>query len=83
MTEDMPGTGPVENVHEAFVYHRPDAEGVTKIEEVRKSCGALYEVLVANVPASAERTLAIRKLEEVSMWANKSIVFNGRRYLGA
>jgi hypothetical protein len=33
------------------------------------------------VPQSAERTLAIRKLEEASMWANKAVVFDGERYL--
>lgn len=58
-----------------FEYQRPDASMVEKIEAVRQACRATYEVLLA-LPTSRERSLAITKLEEVSMWANKGIVFN-------
>lgn len=58
-----------------FEYQRPDADGIKKIEDVRLGCKTLYETLMT-LPVSRERSLAITKLEEVSMWANKGIVFN-------
>jgi hypothetical protein len=56
-----------------FEYHRPDPDQVQQIETVRQGCKTLHTLLLA-LPASAERTLAVRKLEECSMWANKGII---------
>jgi hypothetical protein len=58
-----------------FEYQRPNAEQVERIEKVRQGCKALYDTLLENVQSSRERSLALTKLEEVSMWANKAIVF--------
>jgi hypothetical protein len=58
-----------------FEYVKPTEESVTKITEVREACKALNELLLTLEP-SRERSVAITKLEEVSMWANKGIVFN-------
>lgn len=58
-----------------FEYQKPSDEHVVKITEVREKCKELYDVLLS-LPESRERSLAITKLEEVSMWANKCIVFN-------
>ena len=58
-----------------FEYQRPNPVMVDQIEAVRQSCKATYNVLMG-LPACRERSLAITKLEEVSMWANKGIVFN-------
>ena len=66
---------------ELFDYHTPTDEMVARITNVREACKETFEALMDNVPSSAERTLAIRKLEEVSMWANKAIVFEGRVYI--
>jgi hypothetical protein len=68
-------------IHEAFVYQQPNAEHIAAIQAVRKALGHAANVIKASVPGCAEQTLAIRKLEEASMWANKGIVFDGRRYL--
>jgi hypothetical protein len=58
-----------------FEYQKPTGERVVKITEVREKCKELHE-LILTLPTSRETSLAITKLEEVSMWANKSIVFN-------
>lgn len=58
-----------------FEYIAPAPESILKISEVRRTCKELSEVLETLIP-SRERSLAITKLEEVSMWANKSIVFH-------
>ena len=60
-----------------FVYQKPTLEQVERIERVRHECQVLYETLMTQVQPSRERSLAITKLEEVSMWANKAIVFEG------
>lgn len=65
----------------AFEYQAPTNEHITKITNVRNACKELEEILKDNVPHCAERTLALRKLEEVSMWANKAIVFDGEYYI--
>lgn len=58
-----------------FEYQAPTPEGVKQITEVREGCKALHDTLLTLAP-SRERSVAITKLEEVSMWANKGIVFN-------
>lgn len=64
-----------------FEYRAPEPGQVEAIQKVREALKAAYDVVQSQVPQSAERTLAIRKLEEASMWANKAIVFDGERYL--
>ena len=59
-----------------FEYRKPDEKGVADITAIRAKCKELYDLLLT-YPSSREISLAITKLEEVSMWANKSIVFNG------
>jgi hypothetical protein len=62
-------------VKNPFEYQAPTPEHVAKITEVREKCKELNELLLT-LPECRERSLAITKLEEVSMWANKGIVFN-------
>lgn len=76
---DAPGDAP--EVHEAFQYHAPTDDQIKAIQYVREALGHAFDSIKAHVPSCAEQTLAIRKLEEASMWANKAIVFDGRRYL--
>lgn len=59
-----------------FSYQPPSASQVMQMQLVREALRAANEILLSNVPASRERSLAITKLEECSMWANKAIVFN-------
>ena len=39
-----------------------------------------YDAILGHAPESAERTLAVRKLQEARMWANASIALDGLRY---
>lgn len=59
-----------------FEYQRPTEKQVDRITLVREACKDLYDLLLDTLPNCRERSLAITKLEEVSMWANKGIVFN-------
>lgn len=56
-----------------FDYHRPSEKQVAQISTVRTGCKDLHAILEA-LPPGRERDEAIKKLEEVSMWANKGIV---------
>ena len=58
-----------------FEYIKPTDKSVEEISKVREKCKELSEILLSLKP-SRERSLAVTKLEEVSMWANKGIVFN-------
>lgn len=70
-----------DGVRNPFVYQAPDNETLDKLIEIREACGLAYTAILEFVPACAERTLAIRRLEEANMWANKALVFKGERYL--
>ena len=59
-----------------FDYQKPTPEHVAQIETVRKALKDAHDVILATIPPSRERSLAVTKLEEASMWANKGIVFN-------
>lgn len=59
-----------------FKYHAPkegQAEKYTAIREKAKELAYLIDDLC---PSSREKSLAMTKLEEVSMWANASIARN-------
>jgi len=56
-----------------FDYHKPNETQVMQITDVRESCKVLHNVLL-QLPSCRERSVAITKLEEVSMWANKGII---------
>lgn len=64
-----------------FDYQPPTPHHTAVIQDVRAATKELYEHVLQAIPPSVERNIAIRKLEEFSMWANKAIVFDGERYL--
>lgn len=47
---------------------------------VMQAATVLYDTILGHAPESAERTLAVRKLQEARMWANAAIAFDGQRY---
>lgn len=59
-----------------FEYQAPTAEHVEQIKQVREAMKELNDLILDLIPPCRERSLAITKLEESSMWANKAIVFN-------
>ena len=58
-----------------FDYQRPTAEQVEQIETIRAVLKQAYETIIDTLPPNRERALALTKLEESSMWANKAVVF--------
>lgn len=56
-----------------FDYHAPTPEQVRQIALIRAQCKDLHATLLT-LPSNRERSIALTRLEEVSMWANKGIV---------
>jgi hypothetical protein len=69
-----------ENRPSVFEYIAPTEASVKIINEFRAKCAELDGFIAMNLPVSRERSLAVTKLEEVSMWGNKAIVFNQDAY---
>lgn len=59
-----------------FNAHVPSPEGVMRIAEVRKRFLALAEFITQTCPPCRETSLALTKLEEAAMWANKGVALN-------
>lgn len=57
-----------------FDYIKPDDTSLATLAAIHHECLSTYDTLVAFVDDSAERMLAIRKLQEFRMWANCAIV---------
>ncbi len=64
---------------DAFDYQAPTDEQTERIKAIRQSCKDLRDQLTNLIPDCRELSLAITNLEQVSMWANKAIVFHGER----
>lgn len=58
-----------------FEYQAPTQVQTDTIKAFRVAMKQLHDAILQDIPACRERSLAITKLEEVSMWVNKAIVF--------
>ena len=63
-------------IERSFRYHPPTPEQVDRYNAIRSQARELAHILATLCPASAERTLAVRHLQEAVMWANASIAIN-------
>ena len=61
-----------------FTYHSPTPVQVTQYLAIREAGKQFAEVLLAQTPASADQTVAIRKVREAVMVANQSIACGGK-----
>lgn len=75
------GTSPDEMIRDPMEYiDTDDPAKVRAFQSINQACYETYRAILEDAPPSAERTLAIRKLQEARMWANAAVVFDGRRY---
>ncbi len=69
----------VSNSHEianAYTHHPPKDGQPRKYELIRATGKHLASTILEKCPPSAERTRAIRRVQEAVMWANASIAIN-------
>lgn len=80
MAEDklryVPTVDEADKVENSFTYHAPKPNQIPRYEELRDAGHTLASLLLSHVPPSRERSLAMTKLEECIMWANKGIACN-------
>lgn len=67
-----------ETVTDMFEYHPWSVEQVEKGRLVREALAAAVRVIVANVPPSPDRTVAVRKIREARMDCNSAITHGGK-----
>jgi len=60
-------------IRDRFSFHPATAATGPKHDEVRKQCQELALWLIANVPPSRERSLALTAAQEVMMWSNAAV----------
>lgn len=65
-------------IDDAFEYHKWDEAKVQQGKAVREVLATAVKIIVANVPASPDRSAAIRKLREARMDCNSAITHNGK-----
>jgi len=71
MTEES--TRDLEN---RFTYHTPNHDQPNRYVLIRTMAHEFAKMIMTRCPNSREKSLALTRLEEVSMWANASIARN-------
>lgn len=66
-----------DKIEDLFSYHAPEGDQPLQYATIRTAAKAFAHVIVANTPASADQTAAIRKLRECVMTANAAIALKG------
>lgn len=61
------------DINNWFTYHSPSGNQPERYKIIRDKAKELAMVILENTPASADQTVAIRKLRECVMTANASI----------
>jgi hypothetical protein len=62
-----------DDIHNWFTYHPPTPEQGMRYVAIRDAARNFAFMILANTPASADQTVAIRKVREAVMVANASI----------
>lgn len=61
-----------------FTYHKPSEGQVNRMELFRMHARVLMREILGSCPVGVERAAAVERLRETIMWANASIMFEGR-----
>ncbi len=64
------------SMHKMFSYHPPKGDQQERYEKLRDQAKILAIKIDKYCPNSREKSLAITKLREATMWANASIACN-------
>jgi hypothetical protein len=67
-----------EHLDHWFQYHRPSEGDPEAYERIRNAGKAFAEVVLAETPASADQTAAVRKIREAVFTANAARACRGR-----
>lgn len=62
---------------ETFKHHEFDEDQTEKSDEIRDAAEDLEAIIAMRCAPSREKSLAMTKLEECAMWANKALALHG------
>lgn len=62
-----------QKIEQSFTYHAPKGDQPGRYLTLRNAAKELALMINESVPEGREKSLAITKLEEAIMWANKGI----------
>lgn len=62
-------------MEDLFTNRSPNETQADALDQLTDQMNSTHALLVSLLPDSRERSLAITKLEECSMWAKKGVVF--------
>lgn len=63
------------NEQNIFQYNKPTEKQTEALKTLREGCEKLHQLMLEVLPPGRYRSIAITKLEEVSMFQNKACVF--------
>ncbi len=67
-----------ERVVAMFTYHKPSEGQVNRMGLLRMHARVLMREILGSCPVGLERAAAVERLREAIMWANASVVLEGR-----
>lgn len=67
-----------EQIDDLFNYHAPRADQIPRYERIRAAAKEFALVLIAETPASADQSAAIRLLRQCVYTANGSVAMDGK-----
>ncbi len=59
-----------------YAYHKPSAESLKLIQNIREVFSNVETHLITDCPQSRELSIALTNLETAAMWAIKAVVVN-------
>jgi len=63
-------------IDKPYAYHKPSANGLEAINELREMFSMVDRTIRELCPASRHQSIALTRNEETAMWAIKAVVFN-------
>ena len=63
-------------LRKSYSYHKPSEHGLEQITMLREMFSNVHDTIENVAPDSRERSIALTKLEELSMWSIKAVVCN-------
>jgi hypothetical protein len=67
-----------DDLRDIFRYHPPEPDQLGHYDAIRRGALQFAETIIEHTPASADQTVAIRKLRESVMHSNASIALKGK-----
>ena len=67
-----------EQIEKNFTYHAPKGTQPARYEVIRHNAKVLAALIDNNCPESREKDIAMTRIEEAVMWANKSIALEDK-----